>query len=235
MENFKTDVASAPGCDFSSGKHFQIVPAKENTVYTVNIPGSTQVIVMLVRTDEISVPGNTVRERLLSRYAGQLAFSELREKQSLGYVASAYYSVPSLLPENYSTWDVYLGTQPDKLESALDAILHFSDAMPEIPSLFASSKENALSTLRSARIRPEALYNAQKNLIRLKRPLDEMRKDYQTISTMTPDAFFQDAARHMKNGKNVLVLIGAVDAVKPELLKKYGTVISLKPEMLLVQ
>ena len=214
---------------------FKIKPADENTVYLLSIPGSTQVTAMLMRTDEIAVPGNTVRGRLLSRYSGQLAFSELREKQSLGYMAGAYYSVPGILPDNYSLWNVYLGTQADKLETGLDSMLAFSNTMPCSEELFEASKENALSVLRASRIHPENLYDVRADLLRLKRPLDVNLRDFKAISAMTADEFFADAAKHVNNGKNVIVLTGAVEKLSQEMLKKYGKVITLTPDMLLVK
>jgi len=226
----KADVSA-----FKPLKAFKIKPAEQNIVYTVQIPGKTQITAYLIRTDEIAIPGDTVRERLLSRYAGQLAFSELREKQSLGYMTGSFYAVPGILPDNYSYFAVVLGTQPDKLETGLNAMLKFADAMPQEQDLFAASKKNALSTLRAARTKTEFLYDAKKAYLRLKQPFDLRKRDYRVIEAMTPEAFFADAAKHMKNGKNVFILSGDLSKIPPELLKKYGKVVELTPDELFMK
>ena len=234
-KNFKPDTDAIRKSAFRPRRDFKIKPAPENTVYKVNIPGNTQIQVQLIRTDEIAVPGNTVRERMLSRYAGQLAFSELREKQSLGYLAGAWYSIPGILPDNYSYFGVILGTQADKLENGLRAMLNFADSMPRDRNLFLASKANVLGILRSARTKKEFLYDAEKTLLRMKQPLDSRLRDCRAIEAMTPEAFFSDAEKHMKNGRNILVLSGDLKSIRPGLLEQFGCVVELTPDMIFVK
>lgn len=222
----KRDQAAPPA------KKFQIKPAETDTVYFVRDENSSQMLIHLVRPDEITIPGKTALARILSRYAGQLSFTELREKQSLGYVAQAYYTVPGIAPDNYSMFAVILGTQPDKLEMAMKSVKAFADAIPADKGLFTASKANILSQLRSARILPENLYGTKKYLERMKRPLDLTQQEYKEISSMTPEQFFHKLKTHTTRGKNIWIIVGNVD---PEKLKPYGKIVELTKEQVFVR
>ncbi len=213
-------------------KNFQIKPAQNDTVYFVKDENSSQVLIHLVRPDEIAIPGKTALARIISRYAGQLAFSELREKQSLGYVAQAYYAVPGIVPDNYSMFAVILGTQPDKLETALKSVKTFADHLPEDRGLFAASKANILSQLQSARLLPEGLYGHKKYQERMKRPLDQTQQDFNIIRDMDAEQFFRELKEHSTRGKNIWIIVGNTTAEK---LKAYGNVIELKKDDLFVK
>ncbi len=216
---------------FQVARSYCIRPASEPVVYFLKVPTMTQILVQLIRPDEIVVPGKVALAAVLSRYAGQYAFSELREKQSLGYVAKAQYAVPSISPENYSVFNVHLGTQPDKLQTGMSAMKNFADNMPMTLSVFNASKQNILSQLMAIRCLPEEMYSTWKFSERMKRPYNQNLLSFQEISQMDFDVFKQLAKEHCTRGKDIWVVVGNCSEKE---LQPYGKVIPLRIDDLFI-
>ena len=220
---------------YPAAKKYRITQPEGNMVYTIPAPGA-QILTGFIRCDRIEIPGNRVIERLLENYAGQTFFAELREKQSLGYVAQGYYAIPAIQPDNYSYFGAILGTQPDKLASGINGIRQLVNQLPENEDLFHSTRLNALSVLRSIRIKPESLPEVYENAVRLRQPLDYTRREFDAIEKMTSADFFKEAKDRMKDkGRDIWLLCGDVDnkAVDPAVLKQTGKVVPLTPDMIL--
>ncbi len=207
---------------------FKIQPPQKNLVYLIRHP-SAQVIACLTRTDSDRVPADTAAAMMIHEYTGPLYFQELREKQSLGYVAQAAYILPRIHPDNYSQFTAILGTQPDKLKTGMEAIRNMTGQLPQDQAFFQTIRSSTLTALRTQRIKPENLYRHRQKTGRLKRPLDQTAKDFSRISTMTSGPFYDLAKEAMNRSKDLWILSGNVKEV-PE---GFGKVIELKPDGIL--
>ena len=80
-----------------------------------------------------------------------IVFQEIRESKSLAYSAYALYQANAELqhPDYVST---YIGTQPDKLEMAVEIMNNLMHELPQYEIQFNSAKNAALKQLASGRI-----------------------------------------------------------------------------------
>lgn len=207
---------------------FKIQPPQEDLVYLIRHP-SAQVIACLTRTDTIRIPADTAAARIIDEYTNPLYFQELREKQSLGYVAQAAYAVPGIHPDNYSQFIAILGTQPDKLKIGMQSMRNMTNELPQNQLFFNTIQFNTLTALQTMRIKPEYLYWYRRNMARLKRPLDQTAKDHARIKAMTSTQFYALAKEAMNRSKDLWVLSGNVTE-PPE---GFGKVIILTPNDIL--
>lgn len=204
---------------------FKIQPPQEHLVYLIRHP-SAQVIACLTRTDTIRIPADTAAALIMDEYTNPLYFQELREKQSLGYVAQAAYAVPGIDPDNYSQFIAILGTQPDKLRIGMQSMLNITNELPQNQLFFNTIQFNTLTALQTKRIKPENLYWYRRNMARLKRPLDQTAKDHARIKAMTSGQFYALAKEAMNRSKDLWVLSGNVT----EPPAGFGKVIILTPD-----
>ena len=207
---------------------FKIQPPQEHLVYLIRHP-SAQVIACLTRTDTIRIPADTAAARIIDEYTNPLYFQELREKQSLGYVAQAAYAVPGIHPDNYSQFIAILGTQPDKLKIGMRSMRNMTNELPQNQLFFNTIQFSTLTALQTMRIKPEYLYWYRRNMARLKRPLDQTAKDHARIKAMTSTQFYALAKEAMNRSKDLWVLSGNVTE-PPE---GFGKVIILTPNDIL--
>ena len=207
---------------------FKIQPPQEDLVYLIRHP-SAQVIACLTRTDTIRIPADTAAARIIDEYTNPLYFQELREKQSLGYVAQAAYAVPGIHPDNYSQFIAILGTQPDKLKIGMRSMRNMTNELPQNQLFFNTIQFSTLTALQTMRIKPEYLYWYRRNMARLKRPLDQTAKDHARIKAMTSTQFYALAKEAMNRSKDLWVLSGNVTE-PPE---GFGKVIILTPNDIL--
>ncbi|MBO5959838.1 MAG: insulinase family protein, partial [Lentisphaeria bacterium] len=159
---------------------FKIVPPAENTVCVIRHP-AVQVLAGLIRPGDVQIPADTAFELLLDSYSGPLFFTELREKQALGYVAQASYSTPAIQPDNYATFMAIIGTQNDKLAQGMKAMSTMTDHLPQDLNRYRIVRENAVTSLLSQRIKPEHRYFFRQDQQRLNLPLDQAVRDLEQI------------------------------------------------------
>lgn len=100
-------------------------------------------------------PENFGKINVFNEYFGRglssIVFQEIRESKSLAYSAYVSYSPNSELdhPDYITT---YIGTQPDKLQIAVDTMMDLMDKLPEVPVQFENAKNSALKQIASTRI-----------------------------------------------------------------------------------
>lgn len=96
------------------------------------------------------------------RGLSSIVFQEMRESKSLAYLAYVSYSPNAELghPDYITT---YIGTQPDKLEIAVNTLTELMSELPEVNSQFENAKNSALKQIASTRItRTNIFFNTLK-------------------------------------------------------------------------
>jgi len=114
-------------------------------------------------------PENFGKINVFNEYFGRglssIVFQEIRESKSLAYSAYVSYSPNSELnhPDYITT---YIGTQPDKLQIAVDTMSDLMNELPEVPVQFENAKSAALKQIASTRITRTNIFF---NTLRLKK------------------------------------------------------------------
>lgn len=121
------------------------------------------------------------------RGLSSIVFQEIRESKSLAYSAYVSYAANSETghPDYITT---YIGTQPDKLQIAVDTMNDLMNELPEVPVQFENAKNAALKQIASTRITRTNIFF---NTLRLKKLgiYHDFRKDiYEQIQSLNfPD------------------------------------------------
>ncbi|KFF27123.1 peptidase M16 [Chryseobacterium vrystaatense] len=118
------------------------------------------------------------------RGLSSIVFQEIRESKSLAYSAYVSYAANSELghPDYITT---YIGTQPDKLQTAVSTMSELMNELPEVPTQFENARNAALKQIASTRITRTNIFF---NTLRLKKLgiYHDFRKDiYGQIKTLT--------------------------------------------------
>lgn len=117
------------------------------------------------RGDKLDIH-NLGKINVFNEYFGRglssIVFQEIRESKSLAYSAYVSYAANSELGHHdYIT--TYIGTQPDKLQVAVNTMTELMSELPEIPVQFENARHSALKQIASARItRTQIFFNTLK-------------------------------------------------------------------------
>jgi predicted Zn-dependent peptidase len=117
------------------------------------------------QVDTLNFGKINVFNEYFGRGLSSIVFQEIRESKSLAYSAYVSYSANSELrhPDYITT---YIGTQPDKLQTAVSTMSELMNELPEVPIQFENAKNAALKQIASTRITRNNIFF---NTLRLKK------------------------------------------------------------------
>ncbi len=180
-------------------------------------------------------PENMAASTLFNTYFGSglssIVFQEIRESKSLAYSAFASYSNASKKDSpNYVM--AYVGTQANKLEQAVDAMMELMNNMPEAEKQFNAAKEATLKKLAAERITKSNIFWSYERLKKLGIDNDNREVMYNTIKGMTIEdlkAFFN---KNIKGETYNVMVIGNKKDLNVKSLKKLGKIKELEVDYL---
>ncbi|WP_294274547.1 M16 family metallopeptidase [uncultured Chryseobacterium sp.] len=156
------------------------------------------------------------------RGLSSIVFQEIRESKSLAYSAYVSYAANAELGHHdYIT--TYIGTQPDKLQVAVDTMDELMNELPEVPIQFENARNAALKQIASARITRTNIFF---NTLRLKKLgiSHDFRKDiYEQIKDLKFEdlrAFYDAAVKPIRFNT---AIIGKRDNLTREAVDQMGT------------
>lgn len=156
------------------------------------------------------------------RGLSSIVFQEIRESKSLAYSAYVSYAANAELGHHdYIT--TYIGTQPDKLQVAVDTMDELMNELPEVPIQFENARNAALKQIASARITRTNIFF---NTLRLKKLgiSHDFRKDiYEQIKDLKFEdlrAFYDAAVKPIRFNT---AIIGKRDNLNREAVDQMGT------------
>ena len=178
---------------------------------------------------------NMAASTLFNTYFGSglssIIFQEIRESKSLAYSAFASYSNASKKDSpNYVM--AYVGTQANKLEQAVDAMMELMNNMPEAEKQFNAAKEATLKKLAAQRITKSNIFWSYERLQKLGIDNDHREAMYNTIKGMTMKdlkAFFNN---NIKGESYNVMVIGNKKDLDVQSLKKLGKIQELEIDYL---
>lgn len=169
--------------------------------------------------------GNFGKINVFNEYFGRglssIVFQEIRESKSLAYSAYVSYAANSELnhPDYIST---YIGTQPDKLQIAVDTMTELMNELPQVPTQFDNAKNAALKQIASTRITRTNIFF---NTLRLKK-LDihhDFRKDiYRQIESLSFDDLKQFYDNEIKPVDFNTAIIGKKENLNMDAVSQMG-------------
>lgn len=170
--------------------------------------------------------GNFGKINVFNEYFGRglssIVFQEIRESKSLAYSAYVSYAANAELdhPDYITT---YIGTQPDKLQIAVDTMTALMAELPAVPAQFENARNAALKQIASARITRTNIFF---NTLRLKKlnVYHDLRKDiYQQIESLSFEdlkGFYDD---YIKPVQFNTAIIGKKENLNMEAVHQMGT------------
>ncbi|MEG0948052.1 MAG: insulinase family protein [Bacteroidales bacterium] len=208
--------------DAPQAMKFEQQPVTETTVFLTNYPSKQTSMTLLSRgvmyDSKLATP-----VKLYNNYFQDVAFQEMREARGLAYaVYSGYF--PPMRKEQYFMNTSYIGTQNDKLTTAVEHFKAILSKMPESPESFEVTKLNIENNIRTNRITKEnvlwSYYQAQ--LLGLDKDIN------QVIFTELPSFdFYQLQGFHdqyIKDSKYNYCLLGNIDELDMKFINSIGKV-----------
>ena len=164
---------------------------------------------------------------LFNEYFGSglssIVFQEIREAKALAYGASATYTVPTNRDEAHYV-RAFIGTQADKLNDAVDAMLKLMNDMPEAAEQFEGAKTSALKVIASTRITKENIYWNWDAARRRGLDFDVRRTNYERIPGIDMAAMKAFFEREVKGRPYTFIVIGKESAMDMKALERLGPV-----------
>ena len=177
---------------------------------------------------------NAPMRTLFNEYYGEnmssVVFQTLRESKALAYAVWGSYQTPDR-PEKAHYIESYIGTQADKLGEALDGMFDLLNNMSKSEKSFEDSKKAIIKQIQTERITKNSIIWSYVNAKRMGTDDKDDRKDvFKQVPKMTMkdlSIFFDE---YIKEKKYTMLIIGDVNKLDFNILKKYGQVeqLSLK-------
>ncbi|MCR9183059.1 MAG: insulinase family protein, partial [Flavobacteriaceae bacterium] len=197
-----------------------------NKVYFVNYD-MVQAEMMFLSKGDTFTPEKLAASRLFNTYFGSglssIIFQEVRESKALAYSAySVYRNAAEVEKPNYV--QAYIGTQANKIEEAVEAMMELMNNMPEAQEQFNNAKDATLKQIAAERITKTNIFWSYERLNRQGIDYDIREEMYNTIQDMTLadlKSFFDE---NIKDGNYTVMVIGNKNDVDMNVLRKMGTV-----------
>lgn len=174
-------------------------------------------------------------QNLFNQYYGSglssIVFQEIREAKGFAYTSYASFTTPAWPFENHFV-TAYVATQPDKLKDAVDALLTLMNQMARSEQMFNASKDGIMKQIQSGRIIRASIFWNWLNM-QDKGITYDLRKDaWEQTPGITQDMLEEFFNAHIK-GKNYIIMVqGDKAKVDFNVLKKYGEVEVVSPEVM---
>lgn len=212
--------------DYPAAKKYDELPLEANKVYVAYYPMKQAEIIMLgrdVKFDKNLYPSVFLYNDYYGSGLSSIMFQEIREKMALAYAVYSSFGVPQYAYESHYVTS-YVGTQSDKLRTALAEMDKLLNNMPEVPQQFEGARASVIKTLESDWITRADMYWAYDRA--QKRGLNyDVRKDvYEKAKNMTIADVHSFFNQHVKGKKYTYLVIGKKEDLSMDALKELGPV-----------
>ncbi|WP_428740381.1 M16 family metallopeptidase [Tenacibaculum sp.] len=219
--------------DYPEAKEYVETNTGGNVFYTDYDMVQTEML--FLAKGEPFKPENLAASTLFNTYFGSglssIVFQEIRESKSLAYSAfAAYNNAKEKEDPNYVM--AYIGTQANKLEQAVDAMMDLMNNMPEAEEQFNAAKEATLKKIAAQRITKSNIFWSYERLKKLGIDNDNREEMYNTIKGMTIEdlkAFFD---KNVKGETYNVMVIGNKKDLDVKSLQKLGKIKELDVDYL---
>lgn len=219
--------------DYPAAKEYVETKTGGNVFYTNYDMVQTEL--MFLAKGEPFKPENLAASTLFNTYFGSglssIVFQEIRESKSLAYSAFASYS-NARKKEDSNYVMAYVGTQANKLEQAVDAMMDLMNNMPEAKEQFNAAKEATLKKLAAQRITKSNIFWSYERLKKLGIDNDNREEMYNTIKSMTMEDLKSFFDKNVKGESYNVMVIGNKKDLDVKSLQKLGKIKELDVDYL---
>ena len=215
-----------PTKDVPANKIYQPVETSENEVLFVDYNAKNTYLTEYFRGAQYSTTLSP-KVHLFNEYFGgsmnAIVFQEMREKRSLAYSASSYYTNTGRKDGWYYN-SANIITQNDKLFDALDAYEELFNDMPEAKANFDLAKDALLAGSRTNRTTKFGIISAylQCEKMGLKEPLS--KQNFQAYQKMSMSDLTDFQKQYIKGQKKRYLVLGKESEIDFNRLAKFGKV-----------
>jgi zinc protease len=210
--------------DYPAARKYPELPLNQTKVYYSYYPMKQAEVIMLGK-DELFNKDLYPALFLYNEYYGSglssIFFQEIREKMALAYSVYSNFGVPQYPYESHYVFS-YVGTQTDKLKSALTETSKLLNEMPEVPQQFEGARESVVKTLESDWITRDAIYWAYDRAKKRGLNYDVRKVIYERAKTMTIADVHNFFDAHVKGKKYTYLVIGKKEDLNLDVLKEIG-------------
>lgn len=173
--------------------------------------------------DSADTPSITVFNEYFGGGMNTVVFQEMREARALAYSASAYLNEPAFSDDTYSFY-ARIGSQNDKLQTAVEAFDEIINNMPESEKAFNIAKTAIDGVLRTRRTTGSAVLNSYLRCqeLGLAEPLD--KAVFEALPDITLETLSATAQKWTKDRVYEYGLLGDASGMDLGFLKTLGPV-----------
>lgn len=165
--------------------------------------------------------------RLYNLYFGSgmnaIVFQEMREARALAYSARANLATPAFADDSYS-FNATIGSQNDKLQTAVEAFDMIINDMPESDKAFEIAKTSLDGTLRTQRTSGMSVLTSYLNDREIGRTEPVARKIYEALPGMTMQDVIKAQQKYVKDRTYIYGLLGNYKDMDMDFLRTLGPV-----------
>jgi len=210
------------------------IGVKKDIVYFVNFPSVQIELLMLSK----GTPKFNLEEFVFAEWYNQyfgyglssIVFQEIRESKALAY--SAYVHAGSPSKKNKAHWlQGYVGTQPDKMSDAIDALQAIMEEMPVSLPQMEHARQGVLKQIAAGRISQSELYWAWRSGRDKGYANRDLREDvYKAIEQADASDLLNYQQKHAKGRHYTWLVLGERESIDFKYLKNIGKVVELNLE-----
>jgi predicted Zn-dependent peptidase len=202
------------------------LPIDRSVVYLCYYPMKQAEIVM-VSKDELFNAALYPAAFMYNEYYGSglssIMFQEIREKMALAYSVYSNFGVPAKKGESHYVTS-YVGTQSDKMETALVEMNKLLNNMPIVPQQYEGARASLVKTLQSDWITRSAIYWAYDRAQKRGLDYDVRQNIYRAVLKMNSSDLEDFFKKHIAGKTLNYCVIGKKEDIDTEVLKKFGEV-----------
>ena len=223
--------------DWPGGKReFKQLPTEKPRVFLLPYDSAQFLVGIRTRADKFSPdPVKMAKIMLFNQYFGaggldNVVFQEIRESRSLAYSSYAVYS-NAMEKDRYDIIFGFVGTQPDKFFDAADQMLKLFRKMPLYPGKIEQARTKLLKDLSASKTYGNLVgvwFQSEKTGIRR----DLKPEIFQALQKITPQEIADFAAKELAARPYDIFVVGPVEKLDREKLKKYGEILTVTPKQI---
>ena len=204
---------------------FKELETTENEVLFVHYPMVQAEILMLSKgTPQYSLDEN-ILATFYNNYFGSglssIVFQEIREARALAYSTNVVYSSPNKKSKAHYL-QAYVGTQPDKMQEAINALFGIIENMPVSEMQIENARQSVLKSLESERITKANVYWTYRSNLDKGIENDAREAFYNLISSTTTADLVAFQNQFIKGRKFKILVMGDRDKMDFDFLKTIG-------------
>ena len=206
-------------------KRFQQLDTAENQILFLDFPTvQTDVLLLSKGTPSFNLEQHLMKE-LYNEYFGyglsSIIFQEIRESKALAYATYAVFTSPAR-QEQAHYLNAYVGTQPDKLKSAIPALLDNIEDMPVVPAQIEHARQSILKRIESERAANSKLYWEYISVQDRGQKEDLSKFLYETMQKCSIEDLVRFQKEFVKGRQFTFVILGDKSQIDMDYLQSLG-------------